>query len=644
MKIPALAYKPFEFADQWACAHVRLQETGRFSYKPTPFFELPTRCASDLAHHCRVVLSTPAQCGKTQTICNLLGWVYTFDPANTLLIMDSLKSCQKLSKNRIRPFLRDQVGVLGLQQGVRVKDRSKDTFNISFGSGANLIIGSSSSPSDLCSFPVKYLFMDEMDRFCSDLKEEGNPVVLAFKRQLRFRGMAVLTSTPTTDTGNITTNFMLGTQEYWCARCHCGEWMRVNYKDIDFTNSTPTYACETCGEVFSESDIMALEHGYAPPVNDTPYKDQYGRIARSFKITAPLVHGIYTWAGLKEEERQALSLGESSLRSFYNTTLGECYHESIGMSLSQNVLLNARKYFNRNTLPYWVDVVTIGVDTQDNRFEAVAVGATSDGRRVAIIERRVIPGDLATRAPWEGLTRYISTFKATTKPLFGKVESKTLHPAVVCIDSGGHFTNDVYAYCFQNPRLIAVKGRSFSMEKQETSLIAKVSTVPMKALGSGVGRVKLTHVNTRFAKDIIRQQLMFVQKSPSTSYWTISSDENAYLDATFFEHLNSEYKETTSNGRSMWRLKPGARNECLDCLVYALAGVETIRLSKGDVPLYTQPLDTEGNAELQSASARKDENLILDPLQIAKEIIQSQSAQTQTNNPQPDRLRTFKRL
>ncbi len=147
-----------------------------FSFLQTPFFREPTRYLSDLAGTSRIILCTPAQVGKTTAIENFLGWIATYDRANTLLIFDRLKTGQKMSKNRLRPFLRDTCGINTTGQAgtkYRNPDASKEVCNISLATGANLMIGSSSSASDLCSTPAKFLCCDELDRWKDELKDGG---------------------------------------------------------------------------------------------------------------------------------------------------------------------------------------------------------------------------------------------------------------------------------------------------------------------------------------------------------------------------------------------------------------------------------------------------------------------------------------
>lgn len=586
----ALAYTKRISADEWAESAVILKDTGRFSYSVTPFFREPTRAASDLVNTCRVIMKTCAQVGKSQSILNILGWMSIYDPANSLIIMDSLKTGQRFSKNRLKPFLRDTCNISAYNK--QAKDRSKETTNLSLGTGANLIIGSASSASDLCSTPVKWLFADELDRWCDELEGEGDPLLLAFKRQLRFMGMAVLTSTPTRPDGRIQQHYELGTQEVWSAICECGAYMRVSYDDISW-DATPTYACPDCGQVYSERDIISLPHGYAPPKNSSAYKDKYGRIARSFEVTATLCHSQYTWDALKKEEMQARALGEAAIRSFRNTSLGETYTPPEQEVLNPSQLVRLAENFNESCLPDWVDSLFIGVDTQDRAFPYCIIGTSRDLARVAFVKASMILGDLRTAAPWAELKALFNSYRASTK------DGRTLGITAVAIDSGGHFTQDIYALSMLSPRILAVKGRSHNPNFDEKSIIDRTTQVRVNAVGAGVGRCRLTFINTRFCKDIIYSHIYGkIHKTVIGSEWTWTNDPLSGINDDFFYQVTSEVKTYTNSGHYIYEKLPNRENHYLDCVVYALGAAEMFRLGRGAIPaLHTEQVEHDVKKE-----------------------------------------------
>lgn len=576
MKLQCLQTPKPQTASEWAENNVMLP-TGKFRYAKRPYFKEITDAMGDINHVCRVVVSCPAQCSKTTAIINFLGYMCTYDPATTLFILDSYTTAKKVLKERVRPFLRDQVRLDALQAGKRTQDNSASCEAISIRSGQTLFIGSAKSASALCSTPAKYIICDEVARFPIDLKNEGDPIYLLLKRQLTFKGMFVMTSTPTTEDGAITQNYKLGTQEVWGAYCDkCHNHMTVKYKDIDFSQDTPIYTCPHCGAEYTENGIIALKHGFYQYNND-PLTDKYGRVCRSFSFTATVAHEVYTWAQIHAEELEARAKGTATYRSFVNTTLGEPFTEDYDNQLDNDTLLKCRHYFTRESLPKWVYDVTVGIDTQDNRFEYVVLGADERAKHICFIERGVILGSPAQAETWRALQATMQELQYINK--FGEV----FKPRLFCIDSGGHFTHDVYTFCAINNRFKPVKGWADTTRAAESCLIHGVSDVPMKSIGTGAMRTQLTLINTVYAKDLIRQQFINIMLDSKKADWVVSSDETAGFDLTFFNGINSEIRTVTTNGGVRWTCKKGVRNEMLDCTVYALGAFELLRQARANV-------------------------------------------------------------
>lgn len=570
------AKRPRIDAAQWACDNVVLDRVGKYNYKFRPFMEEPTRAMSDTNHNCRVVLECSAQLSKTSALINFLGYIATQDPANTLFIMDSQKSMMKTVKNRIRPFLRDQAKVKALAKGSSMADKSSSAVNISLASGANLIFGSAKSASDLCSLPAKYCLLDEVSRFPSNLGDEGDSVELLKVRMLTYpNSMMVLASTPTTVEGIIHQNYLVGTQEIWGPVCECGCHMSVPYKDIDFSDpENPTYTCPKCGTVYTESEIRKLHYAYSAPHNLNPVYDRQQRVVRSFHIGATCCPEVYNWKDLRAQELEARSKGLSSYKSFVNVVLGEVYYPGVDEALDIDALLRMKTYFTKNTLPNWVETITIGIDTQDNRFEYLVIGFSKRGNHKCLIERGRILGDLKEPQVWTDLRNFMENYVAHRN------DGTALYPAIICPDSGGHFTQDIYALSLRNNRIRPVKGYATTNTRLENSIIKHTTEVPIKSLGSGVGRTTLTIVNTVYAKDLIHSAMMQLQNNNTKDRSLyVSSDPSAGFDPEFFSQMDSEVREETKDGHAKWTYKGTHRNEMLDCFVYALAAYEIYRLA-----------------------------------------------------------------
>jgi hypothetical protein len=90
------------------------------------------------------------------------------------------------------PVLRDRIAA----------PRSRNAYNSAFVKGfdgGQLLITGANSAAALRSTPCRYLFMDEIDGYPSDVDQEGDPVALAIARTQTFKGRRkiFMASTPT---------------------------------------------------------------------------------------------------------------------------------------------------------------------------------------------------------------------------------------------------------------------------------------------------------------------------------------------------------------------------------------------------------------------------------------------------------------
>ncbi len=98
-------------------------------------------------------------------------------------------------------------------------------------------------------------------------------------------------------------------------------------------------------------------------------------------------------------------------------------------------------------------MLTAGVDVQDDRFEAEVVGWGVDKESWGI-KYQVIYGDLKLKPVWDELDRFLSQ-------TFTTADGRHLKIICACVDSGGHFTTQVYRFCKERTarRVFAIKGK-----------------------------------------------------------------------------------------------------------------------------------------------------------------------------------------
>ena len=116
------------------------------------------------------------------------------------------------------------------------------------------------------------------------------------------------------------------------------------------------------------------------------------------------------------------------------------------------MLYNRRETYSAE-LPSGVLVLTCGVDTQDNRLEYEVVGYGRFGESWGI-EYGYIMGKPDTSKVWETLDNIIDKS-------YSFANGKKLKISLTFVDSGGHYTQEVYEACYQRrfKNVFAIKGK-----------------------------------------------------------------------------------------------------------------------------------------------------------------------------------------
>lgn len=531
-----------------------------FSFAQTPYLEAPTAALSDIAGTLGVVVKSPAQIGKSTMIENFLSWIVEYDRANTMVILDTQKSAEKMSRGRIRPFLRSRGIHNPANRASKGSDQSNSVVNIGLGAGANLFLCSAKSPSDLRSTPSKYCAFDEVDAWPSELKGEGDPLQNAIQRMMRFRGMYLITSTPTSFDGRVNQNFLIGTQETWGVFCGgCGAFMDVRYDDIDFSSSEPVYACKACGEVYTEEQIKRLRHGYSAPKNGAPLSDQYGRVLRSFEVFGTLCHHFYSWGYLKQLELSTLALGEASYQSFVNTRLAEVYRPRDELSVDAPDLMRLSSCgYGQDSIPLEVAFIVCGVDTHDTCLYCETCGFSADCKYMYGLDYSVLVGDPDGADVW-------AQFEDLFNREYTREDGTVMRPKFAFCDSGGHRTNAVYMHSYRNKRFLPIKGFVSGLKNAVDPLIGK--QIKIKMNGGVKGRCTVQLVGVNAGKDALA----------SAEILTLAGDKRlSYInghgyDIDYFKGLLSEKR---ISGRWVAPRKGHTDNEPLDCRIYAMAAAK----------------------------------------------------------------------
>lgn len=510
----------------------------------------------------QIVIMASAQVGKSEIELNMMGCAIDNDPGPMLYIQPTDKVAEDYSKRRIAPM----IAACPTLRNKVFKARSRDAANTitmkTFPGGSLAIIGAN-SPADLASKPVRYIFMDETDRFPASAGTEGDPQELAERRTETFRHnrKIIKTSTPTIKgRSRIERDYMFGTQEEWHTQCpHCHEFSYIKFNDIrfekqsfknedgetDYVIESVQWQCPVCKRQTGEFDTKRLP---AKWVSRNPRALDNG--IRSFRLNA----FMSPWSDWKDICRKFLKCGKDPelLKTFHNTILGESweYFEKSGLDVT---LYKRREHYDAE-VPSGVLVLTMGIDTQDNRLEYEVVGWDRNEQSWGI-SRGIIPG----RADAEGVWDEVDALLAREWKLKNGMRMRIL---ATFIDSGGHFTQDIYKQCAKraSKRIWPIKG-----EGGEGKPYCRL----MKRNGRGDTPKFLIGV------DGGKEGIMYAAgvEEPGPHYMHFPLDYRAGYDMEYFRGLISERMVIHRRGGQSviaWD-KVYERNEPLDCRNYARA-------------------------------------------------------------------------
>ena len=513
----------------------------------------------------KIVIMASAQTGKTEMELNMMGRAIDTDPGPMLFIQPTDGFAEDFSKRRVAPMIRACAALKRKVYEAKSRDAG-NTITMKTFPGGSVAFTGANSPTELAGRPVRYVFCDEIDRFPASAGTEGNPLKLAERRTETFRERGrkmVMTSTPTIKgTSEIEKNYNQGTQEEWHTECpHCHNFSFIRFEQIKFDKEeykdeagdknyhvrNVRWKCPVCERETGEYETKRQP---AKWVAKNPEAIEAG--IRSFRLSA----FMSPWSDWKDICRSFLNAKDDPelLKVFVNTMLGETWEVRDRSGVPEQ--LHARREKYDAEVPEGVLVLTMGVDTQDNRLEYEIVGWDREEQSWGI-SRGVIPGLPSTKGVWEEIDSLMD--KQWRLP-----NGMGLKVMATFVDSGGHFTTEVYKACaerFVNGRKIfAIKGDD-GQDKEYVSMMKKSGPIKSPKFIIGVDSGKTAIMSSTAVE------------TPGARYMHFPRDYEAGYDMEFFRGLISEKMVIHRRGGKAvmaWE-KTYERNEPLDCRNYARA-------------------------------------------------------------------------
>lgn len=558
---------------QWADKYRKLSpensaEAGRWKTSRTPYLEeIMNAFTDDKVHKIAVVASS--QVGKTECELNMLGYMIDQDPGPAMFVLPALDTAEDFSKRRLTPMLRDTEPLKNKIESAKAKS-GNNTILKKIYPGGMLTFAGSNSPASLASIPARYVFGDEIDRWARDAGGEGNPWKLLEARTTTFYNKKMIAvSTPTMKGDSpIASEFELGTQEYWSVKCpDCGEYHFIDFNSMRFEAKTVVvgghrqymvdkvdYACPECGCINSENKIR-----HQPMKWIAKFPDAIKNGYRSFWINA-FTSPWKSWSDIVREFLNSKDDPEK-LKTVYNTLFGQLWEERSSVD-EEEIISRAEEYDAE--LPDGVLCLTCGVDTQDDRLEYEVVGYGFFEENWGI-EKGIIMGRPSEEETWVKLDGVLDR-------IYHFADGKGLRISLTFVDSGGHYTQDVYEKCASriNKRVFAIKGAN----KADTPYTAPPKKVNIVKEGQKIGKAWLYMIGVDAGKEHIMSGLKIEKEGARRSHFP--SNAGRGYDLLFYSGLLSE-RMTYKNGKWRWEKLPGhERNEALDCRNYANAAFKVL--------------------------------------------------------------------
>lgn len=512
----------------------------------------------------RIIFCKPTQVGGTEAAQNMIGYIVMQDPSPTMVVYPTDALAKSISENRLQPMLK-------ATPEIRKRfDENSSLLELQF-EGMYLSLAGSNSPSGLASKPIRYLILDEVDKYPGANGREADPIKLATERTKTFHNRKIyITSTPTLKTGHIwREKEKADIEKHYFVPCpHCGEYIEFKFQNIRFPDEEgmsyadraelAIYVCQKCGGIITDNDKhnMLRLGEWRIVRHDTKY-------ARSVAFWINTLYSPFVrWSQIAGEFLKCKDDPEE-FQNFVNSWLAEPW-EDTKLKTNADLVMDRQTDLPALVVPSWCKLLTGGVDVQENSLywtirawgDYLTSQNVAHGQALSFEEVDQVM-NLEYYTP-EGVSRIVN----------------------LCLIDSGDQTDMVYEFCVYHPEYtMPVKGSSHPQLSHY-----KISTVNRE--GSIANGLKLVLVDGGKYKDMIAGRM---SRENGRGSWMVYDG----CDREYAEQVTAEHKvNVKKNGviRQEWQKKHShSDNHYLDAEVYAMAAadvlnVRTLHLQNQDVP------------------------------------------------------------
>lgn len=564
---------------EWADTYRRLPDTsarpGKFDTAVTPYLREVMERLSVHDPAQKVIVKKSSQVGFTECGNNWLGYVIDVAPSGFLYVMPTDSMMKDTSKNRIQKMIESTPSLADKVLVSKSRDKGNTLLYKEFAGGFVKMVGAN-SPVGLSSTAVRYVYMDEIDRYPLSVSGEGSALGLAETRTITFgaRKKLFLTSTPTLKgISAIDAEFETTGQRFYHVPCpFCQFFQPLVIDQLRYEAgiySHVTYECVECKKQIDERfKTRMLNAGLW--VARHPEREQDGTVYGYFINSLYSPNGWYSWAQLVRERDESLNDIPKKI-VFTNTKLGECYDSNAGDKPDWEALHDRAEQYQPNKPFASVIFITAGVDVQADRLEIEVVG-WMEGKGSQSIDYRVIEGDTSNPGVWSELSKLF----AETWTREG--DSQVLPLRLMGLDTG-YNTEKAYEFTQAHgiSKVIPLKGR----DRQET-YVSTPRAVDIVKAGKKIGKVKVWNAGVSLIKSEV-YGLLKLKINKETGEIPAGYCHFPDRSPAYFRGLTAEEIVMSKDKRGYdvitW-VKKYKRNEPLDCRVYARAAAYIVGMDR----------------------------------------------------------------
>jgi phage terminase large subunit GpA-like protein len=591
------------------------KEPGRWRTSRVPYLREIMDCLSASSPVTRVVVKKGTQLGLTEGGNNMFGYTVHIDPAPMMILLPTIDIAKRHSKTKVKNTILQTPELAERIPEARERDSGNTVLFKEF-PGGSLIISGANSAASLRNVSIKKLILDEVDAYEPDLDSEGDTCLIAIKRTDAFGDdkKVLEMSTPTIKgVSRIDADYENSDQRHYHVPCpFCGHKQELvqdgfvyDADDFELTGEV-YYRCSSCNELIAEHHKTYML-GNGEWVEYNP-----GHRTRGYHLPSwysPL--GFLSWRELWQEYLDARkNMDMLAMKVWKNTRAAEVWDDEEQPAIDNAQLYNRREGYGI-TVPMAGLVLTCTVDVQDDRLEA-EIKAHGFNEESWTIDYEVIDGVPDQAATWDKLTEL-------RRRTYWHESGAPMRAAITLIDSGGHFSQQVYDYCRKHRRekVFCSKGSQFPgkpiferAKRQKGGLSGKVDFF----IGTDTAKDTLFARLNRARQAAIETEVFLPLTDKPVEICAYYLHFNEACDEEYFRQLVAEKSERQKIGSRIKRkyVQIRDRNEALDVNVLALAAVRILKPNftqlitalakkKASMPPATPPLPQAASAAQATA-------------------------------------------